>query len=125
MYILDTNVLIRGLKDTDPDKSFLEKALKKEKVCISFLSIAEYLTKASFEETNRFESILKISNRVGVSEKVCRVAAEYRKNLQKTSRSKLLDNLLAAQAKVHNLTLVTNNASDFPMKDIKIIKPIV
>lgn len=54
---------------------------------------------------------------------VAKVAAEYRKQSFKTKRVHLLDCFLAAQAKINKLTLVTNNRSDFPMTDIKVVTP--
>lgn len=123
MYILDTNILILGIKGNNPSSKFLNKALKESLVYISVLSIAEFLVKPTEEEMTKFEQLLKISNVLDIDEEVARQAALFRKKYLKNSRVKLLDYLIAAQAKVNNLTLVTNNTQDFPMKDIKIISP--
>lgn len=123
MFLLDTNVLILGIKGFDPDKSFLEKAISKNKLCLSVISVAEFLSQASNEAENELDKLTRIFPTLLVDEKAARIAAEYRKKFLKNRRVQLLDYFLAAQAKIHNLTLVTNNKSDFPMKDIKIIKP--
>lgn len=123
MYLLDTNVLILGIKGLDPDKAVLEKAVAKNKLCLSVVSIAEFLSQASNEAEDELEKLIRVFPTLPVDEKTARVAAEYRKKFLKVRRVQLLDYFLAAQAKIHNLTLVTNNKSDFPMKDIKIIKP--
>ena len=61
---------------------------------------------------------------VEIDEQTTRTAAKYRKQYsQKSKRIFLIDCFLAAQAKVHNLILVTNNRPDFPMRDIKVIVP--
>ena len=123
MYILDTNVLIRGIAGKQPEASFLEKTINKKLINISVISIAEFLVKPLDKEKASFEDLLKISKISEVDEKVARQAASYRGQYIKKSRTKLLDYLIAAQAKVNNLILVTNNTSDFPMKDIKIMRP--
>jgi len=123
MYILDTNVLIRGVAGKRPDAAFLEKTINKKSVYISVISIAEFLVKPLKGEASSFEELLKISRILEVDERTARQASVYRRKYLKKSRSKLLDNIIAAQAKVHQLTLVTNNTSDFPMKDIKVILP--
>ena len=123
MYLLATNALILALKDHEPDTTLVTKLLKKQEVNISVLSIAEFLSKASPKEEKRFEKLLSYSDKIEVDENICRIAATYRKKYLKTSKALLVDYLIAAQAKAYNLTLVTNNTKDFPMKDINIIKP--
>lgn len=124
MYILDTNVLILGIKDkNNPSSRFLNLAISTKQVHISVVSVAEFLAKPKKEERQKFEMLLNISTILEVDETVARQAAIYRGKYLKKSRTSLLDYLIAAQAKVHNLTLVTNNTSDFPMKDIKVMRP--
>ncbi|MEK7521705.1 MAG: PIN domain-containing protein [Patescibacteria group bacterium] len=123
MYLVDTNVLILGIKGLDPDKNFLSKAVRKGQVLISVVSVAEFLTRASEEAKVKFEKLIDAFPPCGVDLEVARAAASYRGELLKVKRVQLLDCFLAAQAKVHNLTLVTNNKADFPMKDIKVVSP--
>lgn len=123
MYLLDTNVLILGIKGLDPDKAFLEKAISENKLFLSVISIAEFLSQASGEAGDELEKLTKAFPILSVDEKTARAAAAYRKKFLKVRRIQLLDYFLAAQAKIHNLTFVTNNKSDFPMKDIKVISP--
>lgn len=124
MYLPDTNIFILAFSDFDPANSFLQKIIKQGKICISAIVMAEFLAKASEKEANIFEQLVSRFGVLEVNAGVARISAEYRKQLsQKSRRNILIDCLLAAQAKVHNLTLVTNNKSDFPMKDIKVISP--
>lgn len=123
MYLPDTNVLIKGAKSQEPDKSFLDKAISQEKLYLSVISIAEFLSQASNEEERKMRNLMAAFPILNIGLEVAESAAKYRKRSIKSKRMHLLDCLLAAQAKAHNLTLVTNNRADFPMKDIKIISP--
>ncbi|MDO8639109.1 MAG: DUF4411 family protein [Candidatus Daviesbacteria bacterium] len=124
MYLPDTNIFILAFSDFEPTNSFLQKIIKQGKIYISVVVMAEFLAKASEEEARFFEQLVSQFGVLEVDEEVARISAEYRKQLsQKSKRNILIDCFLAAQAKIHGLTLVTNNKADFPMKDIKIISP--
>ena len=123
MFLIDTNVLILASKHSDPDYQFLRESLQTSKVCISTITIAEFLIKATRTEKNFFEMILTKMNILIIDEAVARQAADYRSKFLKSRRIVLLDYLIAAQAKIHKLTLATNNKADFHMKDLKVILP--
>lgn len=123
MFLIDTNVLIQALKQNQPDAKTLDSLAAKGNIYISVITEAEFLSKASVKEKRGLEKILHVSQIINIDSQVARQAAKYRTQFKKTSRTKLLDSLIAAQAKIYKLTLVTNNKSDFPMTDIKIVKP--
>lgn len=123
MYLIDTNVLILGIDKKDPDYSFLRKVISKNKLFLSVIAVAEFLSQASDGEEMELEKLLNKFPILGVDLKIARLAGQYRKKFLKRKRIQLLDYFLAAQAKLNNLTLVTNNKVDFPMKDIKVISP--
>lgn len=123
MFLIDTNVVIRAFSGKNPDAKFLRRVIEKRRVNLSVITIAEFLTKASKKEQQSFEKLLRNFPILDINETVARQAAIYRKKYLKKARAKMLDYLIASQAKVHNLILVTNNKSDFPMKDISIIVP--
>ncbi len=123
MYLLDTNILILGIKGLDPDKTFLEKVLAQRHVHISIISVAEFLSQASEDAESKFNQIIENFPVLLIDLETARLVAEYRKKFLKKKRIQLLDYFIAAQAKLHDLTLVTRNISDFPMKDIKVIIP--
>ena len=81
----------------------------------------EFLAKATIQEEEVFEALLTEFTILSVDIEVAKIAAGYRKESLKVKRGQMLDCFLAAQAKLHNLTLVTNDKDDFPMKDIKIL----
>lgn len=124
MYLPDANVFIKALYGVEPDASFLRKAIEKKRLYVSVVSIAEFFAKTSQKEKEKFEQLLAMFPNLPVDLEVAKLAAEYRTQfLRKRRRIFLLDCFLAAQAKINHLTLVTNNRSDFPMKDVKVISP--
>lgn len=125
MYLPDTNIFIRAFKGKLEEKSFLEKAIEKNSLHISVIVIAEFLSgQGEIEEARKkFLILLSTFQIISIDKKVASIAAEYRRESIKTKKVYLLDCFLAAQAKIHNFTLVTNNKADFPMKDIRIITP--
>lgn len=123
MYLIDTNVLILGLQSIEPDKSFLKKAISRKKLYLSAVSVGEFLSQASTEAEDKLSELIIRFPVLPVDLETAKVAASYHKYFLKKKRIQLLDYFLAAQAKLNNLTLVTHNKTDFPMKDIKIISP--
>lgn len=124
MYLPDTNIFILALKSKQPDASFLQKAISQKELVISTIVVGEFYSQNSEEDGKKFESILKYFQILSVDENTAKLAGEYRKQfLRKSKRIFLLDCFLAAQAKLNDLTLVTHNKTDFPMKDIKVISP--
>lgn len=122
-FLLDTNICIRAIAGKEPDASFLAKAIKGNAVVLSVIMLAEFLSKSSSIEETALDRLRQAFPVLSVDEETARIAAAYRKASLQTSRTKLLDCFLAAQAKQHRLTLVTNNREDFPMRDIQIIAP--
>lgn len=123
MYLPDTNIFILGLKGNDPEAKFLSKAISSSKLAISIIVMAEFLAKAEGQGESSFRKLLAKFGILPINEETAEVAAEYRKMSSKTKRIHLLDCFLAAQAKINKLTLVTNDRSDFPMRDIKVVTP--
>lgn len=123
-YLPDTNIFIEASKGNEPAASFLLKAINKKKLVISAVVVGEFLVKANQNEQENFEKLLLQFPALPVDGEIARLGAEFRKKLiTKSKRVLLLDCFLAAQAKLNNLTLVTNDKSDFPIKGIKVITP--
>lgn len=123
MFLPDTNIFILGLIGSEPEAGFLKKAIEKKRLCISVVVIGEFLSKVKEQDTEAFNSLVNVFKVLPVDQAVARVGAKLRWESLKTKRVYLIDCFLAAQAKLYNLTLVTNNKADFPMKDIKIMAP--
>lgn len=121
MYLPDTNIFILGLKGHDPEARFLAQVITKKELFISVVAMAEFLAKAEGEGQLGFLKLTESFKVLPIDQEVSKVAAQYRKISFKTKRAHLLDCFLAAQARLNGLILVTNDKSDFPMKDVKII----
>lgn len=122
-YLPDTNILIQAFNGRKVESEFLNKIIQTRSLFISAVVIAEVLSKANTSELMSLEKLLKVFPVLIIDEKIARVAAEYRKESLKIKKAHMLDCFLAAQAKINKLTLVTNDKSDFPMRDIKIMFP--
>lgn len=122
-YLPDTNIFIRAAKGYSPESEFLDKTIQKKQIVISSIVAGEFLAKATDQEEKTFEDLLNALTTLSLDIETAKIAAKYRKESLKIKRVQMLDCFLAAQAKVSELTLVTNDKSDFPMKDIKIISP--
>lgn len=124
MYLPDTNIFIRAVTGSAPEATFLQRAIKKRSIIFSVIVLAEFYAKADGLKEEVFDRLVAEFEILPIDKNIARIAGEYRKQmLRKSKRIILLDCFLAAQAKVHSLTLVTNNKADFPMRDIKIITP--
>jgi predicted nucleic acid-binding protein len=123
MYLVDTNIVILAMAGQEPDAAFLRQAIRGSLVNLSVIIVAEFLTKASVKEARIFEKLANVFPVLSINETVARIAARYRKRFLQSSKIRLVDAFLAAQAKDQGLILVTNNLADFPMKDIKVATP--
>jgi len=124
MFLPDSNIFIRAFHKIEKEAAFLNKAIAQNKLAISVVVIAEFLPRALPEELDAFYKLLDTFEIIEIDREIAEVAGQYRKDfIRKTKRIFVVDCFLAAQAKVHSFTLVTNDRLDFPMKDIKIIVP--
>lgn len=123
MYLVDTNIIIRAFIGEEPSESFFTKVVAKNELFLSVVVIGEFLSRSSEKEEKQFQKLLDNFPILQVDLETAKLAAQYRKKFLKTKRVQLLDYFLAAQAKLNDLTLVTHNKSDFPMKDVKITTP--
>ncbi|MBI3103700.1 DUF4411 family protein [Candidatus Daviesbacteria bacterium] len=122
-YLPDTNIFIKAAKGYLPESKFLNKIIKNKQIIISTIVMGEFLAKATAQEEKTFENLLNEFTVLSIDREIAKIAAQYRKASLKVKRGQMLDCFLAAQANINHLTLVTNNKSDFPMRDIKIISP--
>ena len=123
LYLVDTNVLIYALAGKKPWANLVKDWIKKKQLALSSMVVAEFLTGASEEEAKIFEALLDKFGSLPIDTITARLAAEYRKKFLKKGRKlKLPDCLIAATCKIYQATLVTFDASDYPMKDISIYK---
>lgn len=121
-YLPDTNIFILGLKNHSPESDILK--FSAHKMALSVVVIAEFYPKASSQDLKIFDVISGKLPILNIDFEIAKQAGLYRKSqFQKKRKSYLNDCFLAAQAKLNNLTIVTNNKSDFQFKDIKVVSP--
>ncbi len=122
--LLDTNILIEAINGVEPTASLVKNWMREGNIAISVITIAEFLANANKDEKEKLSLILTRFAPLPVEQTLAEIAASYRKEFyRKTKKVYLVDCLIAATAKLYNLTLVTKDTKDYPMKDIKIIKP--
>ena len=123
-FLPDSNVVIRFLKNEDPDRTFLEEFLIKNDLFINPIVIAEVKAKADKKQEKDLKEFIELGTSLYIDEEVGFTAGSYRQQyLGKTKEVFLLDCFIAACCKIYNLILITNDLKDYPMKDIKILKP--
>ena len=120
----DTNVLINYFEGKEPDKSLVIDLITEDKLAILPITIAELRPGNSKEEAGQLDALIASGTVFPVNTEIGLQAGIYRQEFsRKTKKVYVIDCLVAATCKLHNLTLVTNNTKDYPMKDIKILKP--
>lgn len=125
-YLPDTNIFILAIQNHEPEATLLSKLIQKQALTISAVVVAEFYGKGELPEKEEvaFNKLILAFLPLSIDGETAKVAGRYRSQfLQKSKRVFIVDCMLAAQAKLNKLILVTNNKADFPMKDIKIILP--
>lgn len=126
MYLLDTDILIWVLRGNTKIIEKISQLKDKAPLSISVISIAEIYKNIFPSEIIPTEDYFAQHIQFTADQKVARIAGfywqQYSKNLKNLS---LTDCLIAATASVHETTLVSLNSKHFPMKDIKVLNPLL
>ena len=125
MYLLDTNILIWVLRENKIYVDVYRELKRASTLFISTITIAEIYKNVYPTELIGTEEVLSEFEVWDVTVSIAKQGGlywqQYCKNIAKLN---ILDCLIAATAKEHDLTLVTLNTRHFPMKDIKVINPL-
>lgn len=115
-YLLDTNTLIYYLNGDSKAIDFVDNNLKDSAISsITYLEILVF--PYNEEEDKKVKEFLELFKMYDIDRAILDTAIEtYR-----VKKVKLADNLIGATAKLHNLTLVTRNVSDFKNMDLDIL----
>jgi predicted nucleic acid-binding protein len=120
MKLVDSNIIIySALKEYD----YLRSLFKEKNIFVSEISLLEVLGYSSItiEQENYFDAVFSIVNKIPVSSEIIFEAIKLRKN----NKLSVGDSIIAASAIELNLTLFTNNVSDFKkVKSLQIKNPI-
>lgn len=124
-YLLDSDVLIDWLRGKPREAELLERLASAGHVlAVNAISIAETFTGVLPDEAGQaYESVkgfdfwvIEISDAILAG----RYRSEYARRGQKLA---VPDTLIAAQAVTRNATVITRNVRDFPMPELKVLRP--
>jgi predicted nucleic acid-binding protein len=124
-YLLDTTVLIAQLRG-DPEVADLVLALHRggHSLCTSCVNIAEIERGIQPKERKATEALLDRLEYLPTTKEAAFRAGRYQREWQqKGTTIHLADALVAGTARVHGAVLITDNAHDFPMRDIRVRRP--
>lgn len=120
-YLLDSDVIIEYLKDHASTIDLIDR-IKDDGLACSVLAIIEVKRGLYPEQELQAEELFKIIEAYPVNKKVAELAVEFAKEWQKKGKKlQLVDVAIAATCVLRDLTLVTYNKRDYPMRELKIL----
>jgi predicted nucleic acid-binding protein len=124
-FLLDTTVLIAHLRG---DESVAEQLLtllqSGHSLCISCVSVAEVERGLHPRERRAAEHLLDRMEFLLTTREAAKRAGRYQADWARRGRTlHLADALVAGTARTHGAVLVTDNLTDFPMRDIRVVEP--
>jgi hypothetical protein len=120
MKLIDSNIIIYS---ASKEYSYLRDLFKEENIFVSEISLLEVLGYGSItnEQDKYFNAVFSIVNKIPVTTEIILDAIK----LRKVNKLSVGDSIIAASAIALNLSLLTNNVSDFKkIKSLQIKNPI-
>jgi predicted nucleic acid-binding protein len=124
-FLLDTTVLISHLRgDEDVAVRVLSVLKGGHSLCTSCVNVAEIERGLRPTERRATQALLDRMEYLVTTKKAAEKAGRYQSDWgQKGETLHLADALVAGTARTHGAILVTENVADFPIKDVRIIRP--
>lgn len=122
-YLLDTTVLIDFSVGRTPVKAHILKLIREgNDLAVCPISVAEYYAGASPGDDPDMDRFIRRLPCWDTSREIAMIAGDYRFRFRHAHQRKLPtpDTVIAATARHHEATLLTNNPKDFPMTDIAV-----
>jgi len=124
-YLLDTTVLIAHLRGdqviTDRLLALLQHG---DSLCISCVNVAEIHRGLRPPERRAAERLLDRMEFLDTTKEAATRAGRYQADWGRKGRTvHLADALVAGTGRAHGAVVVTDNDSDFPMRDIRVVRP--
>lgn len=120
MKLIDSNIIIYS---ASKEFSYLRDLFREDNIFVSEISLLEVLGFGSItsEQKEYFNAVFSMVNKIPVSTEIILDAIE----LRKINKLSVGDSIIAASAIALNLSLLTNNVSDFnKINSLKIKNPI-
>jgi tRNA(fMet)-specific endonuclease VapC len=121
-YLIDTDVMVDFFKHKDPAKTLIARLSKHALLALSTLTITELRSGWTKEQANwLLPRLYALCSVVPVTKEIAEQAGIWRQEYK--SRGQQLgtpDTVIAATAYLSDFPLVTNNAKDYPMPELKL-----
>lgn len=125
MYLLDSDIVIWTLRGKPDVVDAMSKIKDQSKTHISTMTVAEVYMGMFPSEEIVTADLLHQNAIIPVSENIAKEGGLYFNQFRKLRRKmSISDCLIAATAKINELTLVTLNTRHFPMSDISVVNPL-
>lgn len=124
-YVLDTDVLINGAKNREPDRTWLlERVRDGDHLQLCAVSLAEFYSGLHRGNAPLFDQFLDQLPFVAITAAMAVTAGGYRYDFARQGIALATsDCLLAAVAYHTGATLVTHNTKHYPMPDTAVLSP--
>jgi predicted nucleic acid-binding protein len=118
-YLIDSSILIGNLRHQEIAHSMLHE-IASSPCFVSVLTRVELLVGLRVLLGRETLELLRVFPSINVDADIADLAGRYGRQYKKTHARKTLDLMIAATARIHDLTLVTTNVRDFPMPELKL-----
>jgi len=124
-FLLDTTVLVAQLRgDDEVSDLLLELVSSGHSLCTSCVTVAEIERGIRPKERQTARAILDRLEFLPTTKEAARRAGRYQAEWGRRGRTiHVADALIAGTARAHGAILLTDNVSDFPMRDIRVQRP--
>jgi predicted nucleic acid-binding protein len=125
-YLLDTTVLIAHLRgDEDTATSLLSLHEQGHSLCTTCVNVAEIERGLRPKERKTASALMDRLEYLITTREAAFRAGRYQAEWKKRGKTvELADALIAATARVHGAILLTDNVTDFPMRDVRVQPPM-
>jgi predicted nucleic acid-binding protein len=120
-YLIDTDVMVDFFKHKDPAKGLIAHLSKQDTLALSALTITELRSGWTKEQANwLLPRLYALCTVMPVTKEIAEHAGKWRQEYKSKGQSLgTPDTVIAATACLHDYALVTNNAKDYPMPELK------
>jgi predicted nucleic acid-binding protein len=119
-FLLDTTVIIDTINDKKARRQFLRDLIRSgNTLACCAISVTEIYAGVRHTEEENTRSFLSTLDYYPITFRVARLAGELKRDFGKKGTTlSVTDTLIAAVAIQHQLSLITDNIRDFPMKEL-------